>query len=141
MTEPGKKGEAAKIRPRIGRWEVNADGAVSLIGTRCTRCGETFFPEHAVCGKCGSPDTQEVRLGGPARLASYTIVHQLPAGFSGPLAVGYGELEDGVLVLAPIDAEADALRAGMLLDLHVGVTRIDDDGEPMTSYRFRPAAL
>ena len=141
MTEPGKKGDTAKIRPRIGGWEVAEDGEVSLVGTRCTSCGETFFPEHAVCGKCGSSDTEQVRLNGPARLFSYTIVHQLPAGFTGPLAVGYGELEGGVLVLAPIDAPPDRLTPGMPLALHVGVTRIDEDGEPMMSYRFRPAAV
>lgn len=141
MTEPGRKAQTVKIRPRIGRWEVAESGDVSLIGTRCTRCSETFFPEHSVCGKCGSSDTEEVRLSGPARLFSHTIVHQLPAGFSGPLAVGYGELEGGVLVLAPIDAPPDRLTAGMPLVLHVGVTRIDEDGEPMMSYRFRPAAI
>lgn len=135
------KPEAAKIRPRIGRWETAPSGAVSLIGTRCRSCGETFFPEHAVCGRCGSVDTEDVRLTGPARLFSYTIVHQLPAGFSGPLTVGYGELPEGVLVLAPIDARADELTPGMALVLHEGVTRIDEDGEPMLSYRFRPAAV
>jgi uncharacterized OB-fold protein len=139
MAEAGKKGEAAKIRPRIGRWEVAADGEVQLIGTRCTRCEETFFPEHAVCGKCGSQDTEEVHLKGPARLFTFTVVHQLPAGFTGPLAVGYGELEGKVLVLAPIDGAASDLKPGMPLALHEGVTRIDEDGEPMMSYRFRPA--
>lgn len=141
MAETRKRADAVKIRPRIGRWETADDGSVTLIGTRCSRCGESFFPEHAVCGKCGNPDTEEVRLGGQARLFSYTIVHQLPAGFIAPLAVGYGELDGSVLVLAPIDAPPDRLVPGMLLDLHVGVTWTDEDGEPMLSYRFRPAAV
>lgn len=141
MAEPGKKGEPAKIRPRIGRWEVSEGGDVSLIGTRCRQCGEEFFPEHAVCGKCGSSDTEEIRLVGPAQLFSYTIVHQLPAGFPKEMTVGYGKLAGDVLVLAPIDGPTDQLTVGMPLELHIGVTRIDDDGEPMESYRFRPAAI
>lgn len=139
VAEPGKKADAVRIRPRIGRWQVDEGGEVRLLGSRCGHCGETFFPEHAVCGRCGSTDMAEVRLSGPARLFSFTVVHQLPAGFTGPLAVGYGELDGGVLVLAPIDAPADRLAKGMALDIHEGVTRIDEDGEPMLSYRFRPA--
>ncbi len=137
----GKQAETVRIRPRIGRWETAQTGEISLIGTHCSRCGETFFPEHAVCAKCGSSDTAEARLTGPARLATFTVVHQLPAGFSGPLTIGYGELDGGVLVLAPIDGPADRLSTGMPLDLQVGVTWVDEDGEPMTSYRFRPATV
>lgn len=133
------RGTVVKIPPRIGRWEVAKHGEVSLIGTRCTTCSETFFPEHRPCGKCGSAATEEVRLKGPATLRSYTIVHQLPTGFSGPLVVGYAELEGNTLVLAPIDATRDQLKEGLLLTVHVGVTRIGDDGEPMMSYRFKPA--
>jgi scaffold protein (connect acetoacetyl-CoA thiolase and HMG-CoA synthase) len=139
VAERGKKAGEVKIRPRIGRWEVGPNGEVGLIGSRCTVCGETFFPEHAVCARCGSEATEEIRLHGPARLGAFTVVHQVPAGFSGPLAVGYGRLEGDVLVLAPIDAPPDQLATGMPLDLHVGETWIDDDGEPMLSYRFQPA--
>jgi uncharacterized OB-fold protein len=135
-----KKGEQAKIRPRIGRWEVGADGSVTLLGSRCRRCGETFFPSYEVCGRCASEKLDEVRLSGPARLTAWTTVHQLPAGFAGTMAVGYGELEGPVLVLAPIDAPPETLAAGMLLDLYEDVTWTDGDGEPMRSYRYRPAA-
>lgn len=137
----GKQADEVRIRPRIGRWETAKNGEISLIGTRCSSCGETFFPEHAVCGKCGSSDTEELRLSGPARLGTFTVVHQLPAGFNAPLTIGYGELDGGVLVLAPIDGAPDRLSTGMPLDLHVGVTWVDQDGEPMASYRFRPATV
>jgi benzoylsuccinyl-CoA thiolase BbsA subunit len=139
VSDQGGKPGPIKIRPRIGRWEVDANGAVILLGTRCTVCGETFFPEHAVCGRCGSEATEPARLRGPGRLGAFTIVHQLPAGFTGPLAVGYGQLEGDVLVLAPIDVRPDELEMGMALDLHVGETWIDDEGEPMSSYRWRKA--
>jgi uncharacterized OB-fold protein len=140
MAEGRERADAVTIRPRIGRWEVDANGEVSLIGSRCTSCDETYFPEQAVCGRCGGTSTEQIRLAGPARLFSYTIVHQLPSGFTAPMTVGYAELDGGVLVLAPIDATAAQLAPGMALDLHEGVTRIDEAGEPMLSYRFRPAA-
>ena len=127
------------LRPRIGRWEVTESGTVRLIGSRCSGCYEVFFPDRAVCGKCGSSEMVELRLDGFARLVNYTIVHQLPAGFTAPLVLGYGELDGGVLVLAPIDARPDEVTVGMPLIIHLGVTWIDEGGEPLTSYRFAPA--
>ncbi len=136
MAQPSKKVEATTIKPRIGRWQVEGDGEVVLLGSRCSACGETFFPALPTCGRCGATEVSEVVLRGPARLASFTVVHQLPPGFSAPQAVGYGEV-DGVLVLAPIDAPPEGLAPGMALAIGEGVTRIDEDGEPMLSYRFR----
>ena len=133
------KGKSDKIRPRIGHWAVAANGEVTLLASRCDECGEGFFPAHEICGRCGGEKLSELKLHAPAILRSYTIVHQLPAGFTGPLAVGYGEFPGQVLVLAPIDAAPGSLRGGMTLGLRVGVTRIDEDGEPMESYRFTVA--
>jgi uncharacterized OB-fold protein len=128
-----------KIRPRIGRWELNEHNEVVLIGTHCSACGEVTFPEHRICVKCGSESTEETRINGPATLRNYTIVHQLPRGFTSPLVVGYGEFHDQLLILAPIvDVARDQLHEGMQLTLCVGVTRIDEDGEPMESYQFKP---
>lgn len=124
------------IRPRIGRWHVAADGAVTLVGTHCRDCGETTFPDRRICPRCRSEATEERRLAGPARLHSATVVHQVERGMAGPMTVGYGELEEGVLVLAPIDHD-EPPEAGTLLDLHVGITGVDENGEPMTTYRFR----
>jgi uncharacterized OB-fold protein len=127
------------IAPRIGRWEVGDRGEVALIGQHCTTCGETLFPERPVCSKCGHRTLEEVRIEGPATLASYTVVHQVPSGFSGPMAVGYAALPGGVMVLAPIDADPSELHRGLELSLHEGVTS-EIDGAPFRTYRFRPAA-
>ena len=70
--------------PRIGRWEVDADGEAKLIASHCRTCDETAFPERTFCPSCRSQDLEEVRLAGPATLYSHTVVHQVPAGFSGP---------------------------------------------------------
>lgn len=124
--------------PRIGRWEVAPGGEVTLIGSHCTSCGEHLFPERAVCSKCGRATLEEVRLDGRATLASFSVIHQAPAGFEGPYAVGYGKLPDGLMVLAPIDADPAELRHGLQLELHEGVTSTAADGTPFRTYRFRP---
>ncbi len=125
---------------RIGRWETAPDGTVSLIASRCGACGEAFFPERRVCARCRGEAMETVRLAGPATLRTFTVVHQLPEGFSAPMAIGYAQFDGGPLVLAPIDVPADALHVGLRLDVHVGPTRTGEAGEPVLTYRFRPAA-
>jgi len=130
--------------PRIGRWEADANGDVTLFGNRCRACGETTFPERAQCPRCRSTDLEPARIGGPAKLLSWTVVHQAPAGFETPFAVGYGVLSGDVIVLAPIDAPAETLAKGLAKGLALrvieGPTSVGSDGKPLLSYRFTPAA-
>jgi uncharacterized OB-fold protein len=122
--------------PRIGRWEVGADGETTLIASHCRACGETSFPERAYCPKCRSQELEEARLVGPATLYSYTVVHQVPTGFEAPLVVGYVKLPGDVIVLGPIDAPVEALAKGLRLAVREGTTSTNDDGTPFVSYRF-----
>lgn len=122
--------------PRIGRWEVGGDGDVTLLGSRCRSCGETVFPERAACPRCRSTELEPARIGGPGTLLSWTVVHQAPAGFSTPLAVGYAALPGDVVVLAPIDAPRERLARGLRLRVVEGETGLAADGSPQVSYRF-----
>jgi uncharacterized OB-fold protein len=134
-----KAASSTRIRPRIGRWEIDDQGEVVLLGTRCGECGEVAFPEHQICVNCGSESTSEIRIKGPATLRNYTIVHQLPPGFKSPWVVGYGEFDGQMVILAPIvGATRDELHEGMALGLCVGVTKVEDDGEELHSYQFTP---
>jgi uncharacterized OB-fold protein len=128
------------LAPRIGRWELAADGEVILVGSHCTSCGETLFPERTVCSNCGKRTIEERRLCGPATLSSFTVVHQVPAGFTSPVVVGYGKLPGDVIVLAPIDADPASVHHGMTLELHEGVTSVAEDGTPFRTYRYRVAS-
>lgn len=124
--------------PRIGRWEVGPDGDVTLLGNRCRTCGEHSFPERAYCPRCRSTDLEPARIQGPAKLLSWTVVHQAPAGFTAPLAVGYAAFPGDVVVLAPIDAPRERLGKGLQLRVTQGQTSTAADGTPVVSYRFAP---
>jgi uncharacterized OB-fold protein len=121
---------------RIGRWTVADDGEVTLHGNRCGTCGEVTFPEREFCPRCRSTDLKPTDLRGPVKLLSYTVVHQAPAGFTAPMAVGYGVFPGEAVVLAPIDAPADRLHKGMELRVVEGVTSRSADGSEMVSYRY-----
>jgi uncharacterized OB-fold protein len=132
--------EGSLVQARIGRWEVGPDGDVTLFGNHCRNCGEVTFPEREFCPRCRSNDLAATRLVGPARLLSYTIVHQAPAGFPTPTTVGYGVFEGDAVVLAPIDAPSEALHKGMSLRVTEGQTSVAFDGTPFISYRFEAIA-
>lgn len=125
--------------PRIGEWKVREDGVVTLVGAHCTACGETFFPERRICARCRCESMTAVEIVGPLTLETFTVVHELPRGFSGPLAIGYARSAAGPVILAPIDARPEELRVGMPLEIHAGPTRVDDDGRKVETYRFGPA--
>ncbi len=140
MSDNAKDEKTPARVAEAGRWEVGEDGRVALVASRCGACEEVIFPERPVCPRCSSKSMEEARLVGPARLHSFTVIHQLPAGFKAPMVGGYGEFPEGVLVFAPIDAGAAELKSGMLLELHEGVTRLGQNGQPLVSFRYRPAA-
>jgi uncharacterized OB-fold protein len=121
---------------RIGRWSVAADGEVTLHGNRCRTCSEVTFPERPFCPRCRSADLEPAELRGPAKLLSYTVVHQAPEGFRTPMAVGYGIFPGDAVVLAPIDVPAERLAKGMALRVTQGVTSTAPDGTELVSYRF-----
>ncbi len=106
---------------------------------RCRTCGEASFPQRIHCPRCRSKDVEPLRLDGPARLLSYTVVHQAPTGFATPMAVGYGVFPGDAVVLAPIDAAPEQLAKGMELRVTEGTTSVAADGTPFVSYRFAPA--
>lgn len=126
------------MEPRIGKWEI-INGRVELSASRCLSCGETFFPSRKVCLRCRGETMEQVRLKGPARLKNFTVIHQVPAGFTKPLVAGYAEFEPGVSVFAPIDAPSTELTSGStLLDVHIGPIRTDKNGDSLIAYKFRP---
>jgi uncharacterized OB-fold protein len=111
---------------------------VTLLGNRCRVCGETSFPDRAYCPRCRSEDLEPARIEGPAKLMSWTVVHQAPPAFTTPLAVGYAVLPGNVVVLGPIDAPRERLAKDLRLRVVEGQTSVASDGTPLVSYRFAP---
>lgn len=72
-------------KPRVpavdGLFEVGADGALHLLGSRCESCGTWSFPRKR--GSCPNPacagtEQREVPLGRRGRLWSYTDARYAP---------------------------------------------------------------
>jgi uncharacterized OB-fold protein len=113
-----------------------------LLASRCTVCGETFFPQRRFCARCSSPNLAEVLLGPSGRLYTYTVVYELFAGLDsfGPYAVGQVEMDGSPRVQGLITGcDFDALKIDMALELTLLPLGTDEHGRPRVTYAFRPA--
>jgi uncharacterized OB-fold protein len=112
-----------------------------LMGVKCKRCGELFFPERTKCIKCFAEDMEEISLSQRGKVYSYTIVHHATPGYTGPLpyAVGAVELPGGIVILSPLtQCQLDQLKIGMNVELVLEKLYEDDNGNEVMSYKFRP---
>jgi uncharacterized protein len=120
-----------------------------LIGSRCGTCGIVTFPVQDSCPRCASIEMAEHLLARRGRLWAWTTQHFPPpsppyAGPTGkdfvPFGVGYVELPDEVKVETRLtEAEPDALRPGMDMELVLVPFRTDENGNEVVTFAFRPA--
>ncbi len=120
-----------------------------LIGSRCTACGIVTFPAQDSCPRCASTEMAEHLLARRGRLWAWTTQNFPPpsppyAGPTGaafvPFGVGYVDLGDVRVEAHLTEADPEVLRHGMEMELAVVPFRIDDDGNEVVMFAFRPVA-
>lgn len=115
-----------------------------LIGNRCLKCGEKYFPPRQVCGECRGTEFEPFKFSGKGELYSFTTLRQAPAGFENyaPYSVGMIKLDDGPIVEAQLtDVQADDVEIGMRVEMVTRKLR-EEDGERgliVYGYKFRRA--
>jgi hypothetical protein len=115
---------------------------IGLIGTRCDRCGQVFFPARRNCPQCLSDESiQSVRLRDEGTLESFVAAAVAPPGYDIPHIQGYIELDgDGPRIFSILTDVGDgsALKAGHRMVLKVVQIGTDSQDRPLLGYRFRP---
>ncbi|UCE36126.1 MAG: Zn-ribbon domain-containing OB-fold protein [Thermoplasmata archaeon] len=88
-----------------------------LMGTRCKKCGEFYFPPRADCIKCFSDEFEWVETTGKGRLHTYTIIYAAPTGFDdiAPYIIGVLDLDDGGRLLGWVDVPEEQIEIEMRL--------------------------
>jgi uncharacterized OB-fold protein len=99
------------------------DGAAVLIAARCSGCGSAWFPMRPVCPYCSASSPEPFPVGPGGTLYSYTTVH-ISSARPTPYVLGYVDLDQGVRVLATIEAAPEWLELDRQCRLQVG-----DDGQ------------
>jgi uncharacterized OB-fold protein len=130
-------GVAVSFRP--GELEVHPDGTGNLLGSRCRECGAHFFPVRAACSGCLSQDLETVPFSTEGTLYTYTVVRQSIPAFEVPYILGYVDFPEGVRIMGQIaGCEVEDLTIGMPMVLKLEPFGVDDEGTPLTGYRFHP---
>jgi len=121
-----------------------------LIGSRCAACGIVTFPSQDSCPRCSSTDMAEHLLARRGRLWAWTTQHFPPpsppyVGPTGkdfvPFGLGYVELGGEVKVETRLtEADPEALRTGMEMELTVVPLCTDGDGNEVVTFAFQPVA-
>ena len=112
-----------------------------LLGTRCTDCGEHFYPRRTICAKCLSERTADVELSARGTLYSFTFVHFPMFGSTRAEHVGYGvgqvDLPEGPRVQVPLAGTQEDFRVGQMVESELETLR-EEDGRDVVIVRFRP---
>ena len=114
-----------------------------LLGSRCPACGEHLFPRRFVCAACLHEGCEDVELGPRGTLWTWTYVH-VPlfanrARKVSAYGVGQVDLPEGPRVQAILVGERDDFEIGMDLELDLETLRVEDDGDEVVIFRFKPA--
>jgi uncharacterized OB-fold protein len=137
-----------KIPIEQGLWEQpdNPTDKPRLIGSKCTVCGEIYFPrkKKGWCLRCHQKTLVEVKLSTQGKIASFTVVEQAPAGgfYQGPVpyAFGFVDLTDQVRLKTLYGNDLNKLKVGMDVELVIETLYADEQGNEVTTFKFQPAA-
>jgi uncharacterized OB-fold protein len=129
-----------KVPFREGLFE-KVSGKWALVGCRCKRCGQIFFPVREWCLNCSSRDLERINLGRNGKLYSFTIVHMPSEHFEPPYAVGWIELAEGIRIFSQIRGwQEHPLKIG--IDMELAVEKLwDEEEKEITGYIFRPSVV
>src|SRR4051812_39127736 len=76
-----------------GLFDIDADGAITLIGGYSPTSGKHHFPLFDTCPYSGATDVERVHLSRDATLWAWTAVTAAPPGYTGPVPYGFGVVE------------------------------------------------
>jgi uncharacterized OB-fold protein len=126
------------------------NGKPTLLGSRCTNCGNHMFPRQSGCPRCMFNTQEDVELATTGTLWTWTVQAFPPKsppylGPTGddfvPYGVGYVELEGQLRVEGRLtESDPDKLVIGMEMELVLDPLCIDDDGNQVVTYAFAPVS-
>jgi len=114
---------------------------LSLLGTKCSKCGKTFFPQRKNCPNClDDANIKTVELSKTGTLVSSIVTNAAPPGYPLPHAQAYVDVDDGPrLFVLLADYDASKLKPGARMKLKCVETGKNENNEPIVAYRFTTA--
>jgi methylmalonyl-CoA mutase C-terminal domain/subunit len=113
-----------------------------LLGSRCDRCGQVYFPSRRNCPSClDDHSIRQVPLSDHGTLQTFVVASVAPPGYSVPHAQGYIDLaDDGPRIFSLLTDYEDGprLRIGCKMGLKIVRLGRDKENRVIVGYRFRP---
>ncbi|MBB3177978.1 Zn-ribbon domain-containing OB-fold protein [Variovorax sp. Sphag1AA] len=103
------------LQPSGAEFELT-DGVLRLRGSVSRSTGSRAFPQRAVCLESGARDMEPMTFGPRGILYSYATVH-VSSTRPTPYTIGYVDFENGVRVLASVEAAPEALGCDIPVEL------------------------
>jgi len=122
----------SKVNDFIGHL---AEGRV--MGTRCTDCGQVFFPPRADCYKCLPGSIEWFEVAGTGKLLTFSRLQFGPVGFENDLPYCIALLDYGdykVFGRLADDLDEEKIKIGMPMK-----TRVNELPNGQLNYVFEPA--
>ena len=126
-----------KVPVKNGMIKVVDDQTI-LLGSKCSECGQAFFPTESLCLNCGSEILEEITLSKKGTLYSYSVVEMPCANFKPPYAVGFVDMPEEVRIFGQLDIKKNLpFKVGMKMEIYVDTLWQEDDKD-IIGYRFSP---
>ena len=121
----------------------------ALLASRCGQCGIATFPAAESCMACSGQDVSIEELPRKGTLWTWTVQqfmpkspyhsNETPETFQ-PYGVGYVELPGGVRVEGRLtENDPRKLHIGMEMELLFDTYRVEENGDEVISFFFKPA--
>jgi uncharacterized OB-fold protein len=121
----------------------------ALLASRCGQCGIATFPAAESCMACSGQDVSIEELPHKGTLWTWTVQqfmpkspyhsNETPETFK-PYGVGYVELPGGVRVEGRLtENDPRKLHIGMEMELLFDTYRVEENGDEVISFFFKPA--
>ena len=118
--------------------EVPANGGPPYLkGYRCRCCGQLDFPKLSPCPTCWRNEFDVVPLSRIGRLYSVSDIFVGQAGMVTPYSFGYIDLPENLRIFAQVEGDPGTLKCDDEVELIIGTIRLNRDGLPLQSYKFR----
>ena len=100
----------------VPRFWRHISSRYNLIGTRCTTCGEYYFPPRTMCPKCRRDGViEDHQFSGHGEVITYTIIHAAAEGFDRetPYPLAIIQLDEGPRMTGQVVCDPDEIAIGM----------------------------
>jgi len=119
------------------------DGSLDVVGSRCRKCGRTFFPRKKACMDCMVwGEMEDVPLSKKGHLVSYSVSQDPLRGFPIPYAFGYVMLPEGIMlysIFSDCEPHEEKLKIGMEMEMIMDYMMTDRYENDIICYKFKPA--